>query len=193
MIGKLTGKIDGIHRNILIVDVSGVGYRVAAPAKTLQKFAKTGKRVSLFTHTYVREDRIALYGFETVEELNLFEKLMTISGIGARLALAVLSAGTTQEITKAVINSDVEFFKSISGIGKKSAQRIIIDLKSALGDEQEFDFEKIQLPAYNETVQALKHFGFTASEARKALRDVKDKRRMTTEQLLKETLRLLGK
>ena len=193
MIGKLTGKIDAIHKNTIILDVSNVGYKVTVPTSTLSKHAKLGQQISLFIHTYVREDILALYGFETLKELSLFEKLLSISGIGGETALSVISSGTIEEITKAVINADIDFFIAIPGIGQKSAQRLIVDLKAAIGDETEFDLTETETPAYKETIDALKQFGFKASEARSALKEIKNKNKLTTEELLKETLKLLGK
>ena len=193
MIGQLKGKVSQIYKNSLIIDVSGIGYLVAAPTRTLGKFSKSGTPVSLFIHTYVREDVIALYGFETLKELSLFEKLISVSGIGVKIALAVLSASTAEEITSAVINADLEFFTSVPGIGQKSAQRLIIDVKAAIGDQTDINLLETSSPAYRETVEALKQFGFKVSESRKALRSIKNKNKMTTEQLLKEVLKILGK
>lgn len=193
MIGKLTGTIVDVYKTSLILEVSNIGFSVSVPNQTFTKFAKKGKKISVFTHTYVREDALALYGFETLEELALFEKLLSISGIGAKIALSVLSAGTIDEIKQAVSNSDVDFFIRISGIGKKSAHRLIIDLKSTLGDSDDFTLLETRTKSHEETVKALKQFGFSAKEASQALRSIKNKSKLSTEELLKEALKIIGK
>ena len=193
MIGKITGKVDQVYKNTLIVDVSGVGYKIAVPSRTLAQHVTRGQQVSLFTFTYVREDALALFGFESLDELSLFEKLLSIAGVGPKIALNVISSGSLDEITQALLNSDVDFFTNVPGIGRKTAQRIIVDLKTTLGTAKETDLFEISTRAYEETIQALKHFGFTAGEARETLRTVKNKNTMTTEQLLKEALKTIGK
>lgn len=193
MIGKLKGRVEQTIGNSIILDVSGVGYKVSVGNRTLSKLINIKKTVSIYTYTYVREDTLALFGFETINELSLFEKLISISGVGAKIALSVISSGSVEEITKAVTNADLDFFISIPGIGKKSAQRLIVDLKASLGDESEFDILESIKPEYEETIEALKQFGFKVGESRKVLRNIKNKEKMTTEQLLKEALKYLGK
>ncbi len=192
MIGKLKGTIDYIHQSTLFINVNDISYRVSVPVKTLLKLNKTGTTVELFIHTYVREDMLSLYGFQTAEELFLFETLISVSGVGARLGLAVLSSGTVDEVTNAVINADVDFFQSISGIGKKSAQRIIVELKTVLGDKKDIDLTDKHLPSFKETMEALRHFGFSVEEAREAIKNVKNSKELSSEELIKETLRMLG-
>lgn len=192
MIGKLTGSIDHIQQNTIILDVSGVGYKVMIPVKTLLKLSGTGEKIALFIHTHVREDTLSLYGFETREELRLFEQLLSVSGVGAKIAISVLSAGTVSEITQAVIDADVDFFNSISGIGKKSAQRIIVELKSAVGDKQDIDLTEANLPAFREATEALQQFGFRAHEIKASIKKVQGFRKLNSEALIKEALKLLG-
>jgi Holliday junction DNA helicase RuvA len=192
MIGKLTGTISDIYKNHLIIDVSGVGYIVSTPTRTLSKFASKGKKISLFIHTFVREDALMLYGFETPEELALFEKLLSIAGIGGKIALSVISAGSIEEIRKAVLNNDVDFFTKISGIGKKSAHRLIVDLKGVLGEPADLTLLEATSETYEEAVKALRQFGFSAREARDALSNIKDKHKLETGQLLKEALKVIG-
>lgn len=193
MIGKLKGKVVNIHQDNLFLDVHDVGYRIHVPLKTLAGTASLGNSLELFIHTYVREDALSLYGFETSEELFLFEKLLSISGIGARSALSIISAGSVEDISRAVIDADVDFFESISGIGKKSAQRIIVDLKTSFSDQKEIDLAEKHLPAFRETFQALKQIGFSKDESREALKSVKNAKKLSSEALLKEALKLLGK
>ena len=192
MIATIRGKVTDRAKNSLIIEVGGLGFRVAVPLKTLEKYGKQGLVTSLFTHTYIRQDQLALYGFESMEELQLFEQLMTVSGIGAKLSLTVCSSGSPDEIRSAVANSDVSFFESISGIGKKSARRIVVDLKSLFGDEREIDFEKGNLPSYAEAIEALKHFGFSRREAQEAIRSLGNAASLTSGELVKQALKQLG-
>lgn len=193
MIAKITGQVSHIHQSGLVIQVAGIGFLVYVPQKTLQSYSKKADKISLFTYTYLREDNISLYGFEKQEELNLFEKIITISGIGAKTGLAILSAGSSRQIAKAVVDSDVSFFTNIKGIGKKSAQRLIIDLKSSLGDSQEFDFDSAQTPAFDEAIQALRQFGFSSKESREAIKNIKNANQLSSEELLKAVLKSLGK
>ena len=193
MIAKVTGKFDRVYKNSLIVDVAGIGFKIAVPARILNRKAAQGETVSLYTYTYVREDTLSLYGFDTLEELSLFETLLAIAGVGPKTALSVISSGGRDEIAQAILNGDVDFFTTIPGVGRKTAQRIIIDLKATLGADNGTDLFEVVSPAYEETVQALRQFGFTQSEARESLRTIKGKGKMTTEQLIKEALKTIGK
>ena len=193
MIAKVTGKFDRVYKNSLIVDVAGIGFKIAVPARILNRKAAQGETVSLYTYTYVREDTLSLYGFDTLEELSLFETLLAIAGVGPKTALSVISSGGRDEIAQAILNGDVDFFTTIPGVGRKTAQRIIIDLKATLGADKGTDLFEVVSPAYEETVQALRQFGFTQAEARESLRTIKGKGKMTTEQLIKEALKTIGK
>lgn len=193
MIGKIKGKVDHIYKNALIIDINGIGYKVNVNSRLFSKYSQKGSEVDIYIHTYVREDDISLFGFESLKELSLFENLLSISGIGARTSLSVLSSGTVEQVTRAVVNADIDYFINIPGIGKKSAQRLIVDLKSVLGDETEFDVFEADRPEYKETLDALKQFGFRQSESRKVLRDIKNKNKMKTEELIKEALRRLAR
>jgi len=193
MIGKITGKLDHIYKNAIIVDVSGVGYKVTVPNRIMAKYNSIHEKLSLYTFTYVREDTLALYGFESLEELSLFEKLLSIAGVGPKIAINVISSGNLDEISQAILNNDIDYFCNVPGIGRKTAQRIIVDLKTILGAGKDTDIFEVSTQAYEETVQALKQFGFSTSEARDTLRTIKNKNKMTTEQLLKEALKTIGK
>lgn len=193
MIGKLTGTVDQIYKNFLILDVNGVGYRVAVPIPMLTRNLKRGESLTLYTHTYVRDDVLALFGFDSLDQLSLFETLLSIAGVGPRIALNIISSGNLDVISEATLNGDVDFFSNIQGIGKKTAQRIIVDLRAILGSGKETTLLEISIPAYEETVQALRQFGFSASEARETLRGIKGKEKMTTEELLKEAFKQIGK
>jgi len=132
MIGFLRGRLLEKHPNRLLVDVQGVGYDVQVPLSTFYDMGEPGGEVELRVHTHVREDQIALYGFLTTLELQLFERLIAVSGIGPKLALAALSGIEPGELVRAVRTADVARLSSIPGIGKKTAERISLELKDKL-------------------------------------------------------------
>src|SRR3989344_1743900 len=129
MIGSITGKIIEKYNGSFLVDVAGVGYEVTVPAQVFETF-KVQDDVKLRTHLHVREDALVLFGFEKLEQLKLFQLLIGVSGVGPKMALSIVSAYSVEEITEAVSKASPELFQSISGIGKKNAQRIIVDLQS---------------------------------------------------------------
>ncbi|MFP4598587.1 MAG: Holliday junction branch migration protein RuvA [Persicimonas sp.] len=138
MIARLIGKLQPLSLSSIIVDVHGVGYHVQVPLGTPGRIERNDDgEVSIHIHTAVREDAITLYGFATTEEKRLFSKLTSVSGIGPKLGLAVLSDLNPSEFIRAVRNSDIKALKQVSGIGKKTAQRVILEMKSSVDD---FDF-----------------------------------------------------
>lgn len=132
MIAFLRGRLLDKHPNRLIVDVQGVGYEVHVPLSTFYRMPETGGDVSLRVHTHVREDAISLFGFASLLELQIFERLIAISGIGPKLALAVLSGIEAAELVVAVQRGDIARLTAIPGIGKKTAERIGLELKDRL-------------------------------------------------------------
>ena len=134
MIGTLTGTIAYREEQSIIVDVHGVGYRVLVPTSVSSKVVNE-EGVKLYTHTHVREDLLELYGFTDPSDLKLFQHLISVSGVGCKTALTVFSVGSRQEISKAIVSNDVAFFTSVPRLGKKNAQKIIIELKNKLGGE----------------------------------------------------------
>lgn len=172
MIGWLSGKLLAVDKDRIIVDANGVGYQVIPSAAVLRNKVKIGEDIRLFVYTYVREDQLALFGFSSLEEKQMFELLLSVSGVGPKSALAVLSRGNPDEVREAVANADVEFFTSVPGLGKKTAQRIIVDLKSKLGDIQELDLSGGNEAAAKELMVALKSMGFSPDEARAAVKRV---------------------
>lgn len=132
MIAFLRGRVLEKHPNRLIVDVGGVGYDVAVPLSTFYGAGEPGADITLRVHTHVREDQIALYGFTTPLELTAFERLITISGIGPKLALSVLSGIESRDLIGAIQRGDVTRLTRIPGVGKKTAERIVIELRDRL-------------------------------------------------------------
>ena len=133
MIAFLRGRLLEKHPNRVVVDVHGVGYDVHVPVSSFYGMAEAGGEIALRVYTHVREDTIALFGFSTPLELQLFERLIAVSGIGPRLALAVLSGIEPDDLIQAVHRGDVARLTAIPGIGKKTAERIALELKDRLG------------------------------------------------------------
>jgi Holliday junction DNA helicase RuvA len=191
MIGFLRGKIELLQRPFVIIDVHGVGYKVLVPESVYSKLIKE-KEVRVFTYTHVREDALDLFGFLEAEDLGLFESLLTVSGIGPKTALNIFSFGERKDIREAIIKGDVTFFTSVPRLGTKNAQKIIIELKNKMGAGQDLDLSGKDLLENAEVIQALKNFGFSVSEAQKAVREVK-KDGISTEERIRLALKALGR
>ncbi len=170
MIGKLTGTIENIHRNPLILDVGGVGYLVHVPETLQAKLSPEGK-TTLHIHTHVREDLLDLYGFIDEHELVLFERLLTVSGIGPKTALTVMARGAAQ-VEKAVKLGDVDFFTAVPRLGKKNAQKIIIELKNKLGDMKDLSLTGQGMSETKEITEALLSMGFDRREIQETLKNL---------------------
>lgn len=199
MIALLRGTLVDKAPNRLIVDVGGVGYDVQVPLSTFYVLGESGTPVSLRIHTHVREDAIALFGFATALELDLFERLIAISGIGPKLALAVLSGIETSELIRAIRLQDVARLTAIPGIGKKTAERIGLEMKDRLpaalqgaGPASQTLSPRDQLR--DDLVSALINLGYQRPSAEKALdATLQQSAEYGFEAALKETLRRLMK
>lgn len=198
MIASLKGHVQILSLDALIVDVSGVGYHVNVPVGTPGRMQPGADgRVSFHIHTSVREDAISLYGFATFEEKRLFTRLTSVSGIGPKLGLAVLSGLSPSDFIRAVRNSDVKALKQISGVGKKTAQRIILELKSAVDD-----FEFAELAPADPSVgggmaddlrSALANLGYRENDVEQTLENMQGsiENAANLEPLLREALKML--
>jgi holliday junction DNA helicase RuvA len=171
MIAHLRGKLIARHPNQVIVDAMGVGYDVTISVPTFSELPVAGSEVSLHIHTHVREDQIALYGFLRPEEKHLFEKLISVSGIGPKLAITILSGMPTNEMTAAIRGNDVARLTKIPGIGRKTAERMVLELRdkfSTLGTDQVHvvsSFNAVQ----EDVLSALMNLGYQRAAAEKAL------------------------
>ena len=171
MIAHLRGRLITRHPNQAIVDAGGVGYDVTISVPTFSELPPLGGEVSLHIHTHVREDQIALYGFLRPEEKQLFEKLLTVSGIGPKLAITILSGMPTDEMVNAIHGSDVVRLTKIPGIGKKTAERMVLELRDKLavaGNEP-----AAVMPSFSalqeDVLSALVNLGYQRVSAEKAL------------------------
>lgn len=199
MIGYLKGVISHIFVNSCFIDVHGVGYRTYAPASTLDTLC-VGQEAMLYTYMSVREDAIVLYGFATQDEYDLFMLLIGVNGVGPKVALGILSAGTADSFRLAVHQKDIKGLTKMPGIGKKTAERIVLELQDKIGpvareDAGAADLGNSAAPGLSdilaETLAALTSLGYSEQEvlpvAESHLTGC-----TTVEQLLKETLKALG-
>jgi holliday junction DNA helicase RuvA len=168
MIGSLAGKIQFKSANYVILETAGVGYKVFV-TPTLMFGLKTGQTLTLVTHTYVREDQLTLYGFESLPELEFFELLLTVSGVGPKSALGIMSLASLDMIKSAIASADPTVFTKVSGIGRKTAERVIIELKDKL--KAQVDASPVA-KEHSEAMDALLALGYSQQEARDALKSV---------------------
>jgi len=202
MIAKLSGKLDDVNFTDCIVDVHGVGYKVFIPMSTFDKLPKEKEDVSLFICTQVREDAISLYGFSTMPEKKLFEVLIGTTGVGPKLALSILSSMPVESFSSAIINSDLDLIKRINGIGKKTAERLIVELKDKLikvmpsisaSSNTVVSDEKAL--AMEDAIAALEQLGFKRDTVRKALEKIVNSipsEEATSENFIRKALQALN-
>lgn len=187
MIGYLKGNLLSRHDPYILITVNNVGYKVCAASDVLRTI-HIGDTVALFIHTHVREDMLELYGFLDEESLVLFELLLSVSGIGPKTAIGVFGLGKREHILHAIQTANVAFFTGVPRLGKKNAQKIIIELKGKLGAIEDLDLAE----ADTDAVGALVQFGFSHEEARRALAMVTDSN-APVEEKIKRALKYLGK
>jgi Holliday junction DNA helicase RuvA len=187
MIALLSGQLVEKDPSEIIVDVAGVGYQVFVPVSTLAGLPDPGGDVRLYIHHYVREDQDGLYGFKTAAERRLFGQLLGVSGIGPKVALAILSLASAADIRSAITGGDTAFLASVPGIGKKTAERVVVDLR----DKLEMVTSEGGVIGNNDVVQALVGLGYSQSEARKAVSEVSSEV-SETDEILREALKSLA-
>lgn len=189
MIGSIKGKIIFKTDKFLIVETGGVGYKVSVSPNTLSKVKKIGGEMSFWIHTQVREDALDLYGFLEREELEFFEMLINVSGIGPKGALSILGIASIETLRKAISTGDTAYLTKISGIGKKTAEKIVIELrdKIANGISEEGG---TSLQGELDALEALKSLGYSQNEAREALKKVSTSD--DTNSKIREALKILG-
>lgn len=198
MIAHLKGKL--IHKSPIhiIIDVNGVGYQVFVSLTTYYGLPGTGAEVSLGIHTHLREESLKLFGFLTPEEQEVFEKLISINKVGPKLALTILSGMAPEELLGAIMNHDVARLSAIPGIGKKTAERLALELKDKLSNmalETGAASESAPLKgAFSDALSALTNLGYKRSEAEKALNTLRGQNgtELSLEELIKESLSLLS-
>lgn len=193
MISFIKGTLVASDIEGAIIEVNGIGYRVAMSYNSLAKLGQVGSHVQVLTCLYVREDALVLYGFASDEERRLFEKLITVSGIGPKVALSALSQFEATELISAIVSQDVSAVQKIPGVGKKTASRIVLELKDALGQTELgplFAVAKPQAQSLDATTDALLSMGFTSAEAELALKGAPAE--ASESELLRYALKRLG-
>lgn len=190
MIGFLEGRVAVVTADGCYLDVSGVGYRVSCPTSTLGRLPEVGGNVRLFTHLHVREDALALFGFASDAERVMFEALLGVSGVGPKVALAVCSAFAPDAFRRALVTDDVEGLASVPGLGKKTASRIVLDLKEKL-QLPDLEIVGVRPDTLAQARSALQNLGYSSSEVRVAMSRV-EAHDASVEDIVKEALRVLA-
>ncbi len=203
MIAFVRGKIFEVRTASVVLDVNGVGYEVNTSLTTIGSLTGASGDVTLYTETYLREDVIALYGFATKDELTMFDQLLTVSGVGPKVALQIISGISPSDFAMAVLNDDHKTFTKISGVGPKLAQRLVLELKDKI--KKEMKTQNVKIPARiqgasaapasdpkDECVFALCALGFTPQIARQTVESVYGEG-MTVEETVKASLKALAK
>jgi Holliday junction DNA helicase RuvA len=199
MIALLTGKIVHKSPEYIILDVNGVGYRVQIPFSTYYELPEGGAQISLNIYTHVKEDAISLYGFRTADEKIFFQLLISVSGIGPKLAKDILSNIQVKELASAIVRGDLARLSAVPGIGKKTAERLVLELKDKV---QKLEFVGSSAggeylsptPGIEEDVaSALINLGYKEAVVRKALAELRVSPDDSMEQVLKQALKLLMK
>lgn len=198
MFTYISGKIADKANNYVVIDNGGIGYKIFMAPNVIEKLPDVGENQKIHTYYYVREDNISLYGFLSNEELRMFELLLSVSGIGAKSAIQILSSITPSSFALAVISNDVSQIVKIPGIGSKTAARIILELKDKLKTEQAVcKNEKVEKAIRedekdSEAITALQVLGYTRKEIEKALEKI-EIQDLSVEEIIRKALSILGK
>lgn len=195
MISHLRGKVIQKTPTEIIIDVNGVGYQVHIPLSTFEKIDKLNGEITILTHMHVREDAMILFGFATEPERDIFRLLISVSGIGPKIAQGILSGIATNDLREAILLGNIDALTSISGVGRKTAERIILELRSKLGKieftEQTVTPTSQQLKARSEAIIALMSLGFNRTNAEQALRTILSEsanKELSVEEMIKRAL-----
>ena len=191
MIASLNGKLESLGSEWAVINVGGIGFQVYMPTSTLSTLSTIGEEVKLYTHLHLKEDNATLYGFASADELGLFQTLITVSGLGPKLALAMLSAMNVEKLTMAIASGSTDLLTVVPGIGKKVANRLILELKDKIGAGW------ITTPAAlaqenTDVLAALTSLGYSVSEANRAVATLPPSSDLSLEEKLKQALGYFG-
>jgi len=195
MIGSLIGLIKEKTPSSILLEVNGIGYEISIPLSTSFQLPKVGESAFLLTHLVVREDQHSLYGFATEEERKLFRALIKISGVGAKLAITILSGTNVTGFIQSVVNEDIDALVHLPGIGKKTAERLVVEMKDKIS---EISDDQNNLPDYGansavaEAINALVNLGYKTKDAKNIL-DKIDSEELSVEDLIRQALKSLNK
>lgn len=197
MFAYIKGTLEMKLNNYVVIETGGIGYKIYMTDTSIDKIGDIGKVVKVHTYYYVREDNISLYGFLTNEELKMFELLLSVSGVGAKSAITILSCIEPSEFAIAIISNDIAKMKKVKGVGAKTAERIILELKDKLKDYDRAEIEnkqnnKIQTEQkIMEAISALQVLGYNRREIVNAIEKINTEE-LEVEQIIKKALSLLG-
>lgn len=200
MYAYFIGKIAYVQADSVIMEVNNIGYNIKVSAQTIQNLGHMSGDVKLYTYTYVKEDALSLFGFLTREELELFKKMITVNGIGPKGALAILSTMSVDTLRFAILSGDAKSIAKSPGIGAKTAERLIIDLKDKISAEEVFALNTPNMPmntigtessAKKEAIEALTALGYSATDAIKAVNQAECTSDAATEEILKASLKII--
>lgn len=191
MIAYISGKIIQKTDKSLVVNTGGVGYQIFASTDVLARAPAVGETIELSTYMSVRENAMDLFGFETIDEKNFFELLLSVSGIGPRSALSILSIAPMETIKKAIGSGDTSYLTKVSGIGRKTAEKIVVELRDKLASLGHKD-ESGSLRGESDVLEALQSLGYSLSDARNAAKEVPGDI-VGTNARIKEALKILGR
>ena len=210
MLAYIKGILEQKMTDFVVIDVGGLGYKVYMSSIGIEKLGNIGDQVKVYTFYRVREDDISIFGFNSNEELRMFELLLSVSGIGAKTALAMLAVCTPAEFVLAIVSEDIKVLTSIPGIGPKSAKRIVLELKDKIKKEEQIQEltaatnslettmttkvkEAIEKDnKISEAIAALQVLGYNRKEIEKAFEKIANKEEMTTEEMIKKGLTILS-
>lgn len=199
MIDFMQGKLIRKGMNFVVMQIGGIAYRLSVSAVTMDELPILNEEVILYTYLHIREDEISLFGFINEEEKGVFTTLLTVSGIGPKLALTILSQIKVAELKKAIIFEEIAPLTSVSGVGKKTAERIILELKDKIG-KQDLEMQKFKgevpssISVRSEALAALIALGYSQPEAQKAISSIKSSDKMlTVEELIRHALKNIAK
>jgi Holliday junction DNA helicase RuvA len=192
MIASLRGTVEAIGSEWAIINVGGVGFKVYMPTSTLSELGAAGEEARLHTHLHVREDHVTLYGFTSAPELGLFQTLLGVSGIGPKLAVAMLSTMNVEKLTTAIATGNVEILTEVPGVGKKIASRVILELKDKISAGW-VTTPGVKLAAENtEVMTALNSLGYSVSEASQAMAALPLDSKLNLEEKIRLALQYFG-
>lgn len=197
MISYIKGNLEVKNIDNVVIDVGGIGYKIFMSGNSIERLGEIGTSVKIHTYMRVREDDISLYGFCTNEELRMFEQLLGVSGVGAKSALTILSNISPSSFALAIISSDVNTLKSLPGIGAKSAQRMILELKDKMKTQDAIETEFVPIKTIDkndktrDAIEALQVLGYARKDIDLAISSI-DTKDLSIEEIIKQGLKYLG-
>jgi Holliday junction DNA helicase RuvA len=192
MIATVEGILEYRGNDSIVINVGGIGFRVYVPSSTLSQLGAVKGKVFLYTHLHVREDNISLYGFASSEELALFKNLLSVSGIGSKLALALLSALNPEQLVTAITSGDIDILSQTPGVGRKMASRLVVELRGKLEKEWK-EVAPLLASGSADVIAALTGLGYSLAEATKAISKLSDSEKLSLEEKIKMALQQMAR